>query len=171
MGINLFENAYFGKPYKTRDGRKALYCYKFTKNSYALIVEGGDEFWYVRDDGLVDDWDDSFMDSSYYTDNDIVSEWTYEVEEPSKEQMIAKYLYENKGYPIDLNGNLPSFEETMKDVELYNKYKMKKLIDKACDFIRKNFKNDYQGKGEPVVRTDYSFVESIIEDLTKYMED
>ena len=49
--------------------------------------------------------------------------------------------------------------------------KKKKLIDKACDFIRKNFKNDYQGKGEPVVRTDYSFVESIIEDLTKYMEE
>ena len=55
------------------------------------------------------------------------------------EQMIAKYLYENKGYPIDLNGNLPSFEETMKDVKLYDEYKKKKLIDKACDFIRKNF--------------------------------
>jgi hypothetical protein len=85
--------------------------------------------------------------------------------------MIAKYLYENKGYPIDLNGNLPSFEETMKDVELYNEHKKRKLIDKACDFIRKNFKNDYQGKGEPVVRTYYSFVESIIEDLTKAMEE
>lgn len=95
-------------------------------------------------------------------------EWA---DENPNEQMIAKYLYENKGYPIDLNGNLPSFDETMKDVELYDKYKKKKLIDKACDFIRKNFKNDYQGKGEPVVRTDYSFVESIIEDLTKAMEE
>ena len=27
--------------------------------------------------------------------------------------MIAKYLYEKKGYPIDMNGNLPSFDETM----------------------------------------------------------
>ena len=98
----------------------------------------------------------------------VGAEWA---DKNPNEQMIAKYLYENKGYPIDLNGNLPSFEETMKDVELYNKYKKKKLIDKACDFIRKNFKNDYQGKGEPVVRTDYSFVESIIEDLTKYMEE
>ena len=95
-------------------------------------------------------------------------EWA---DENPNDQMIAKYLYENKGYPIDLNGNLPSFDETMKDVELYDKYKKKKLIDKACDFIRKNFKNDYQGKGEPVVRTDYSFVESIIEDLTKAMEE
>ena len=98
----------------------------------------------------------------------VGAEWA---DKNPNEQMIAKYLYENKGYPIDLNGNLPSFEETMKDVELYNKYKMKKLINKACDFIRKNFKNDYQGKGEPVVRTDYSFVESIIEDLTKAMEE
>ena len=72
---NLFKEIYFGKPYKTRDGRKALYCYKFTNNSHALIIEGDDEFWYVRDDGLVDDFDDSFMDSSYYTDKDIVSEW------------------------------------------------------------------------------------------------
>ena len=96
------------------------------------------------------------------------AEWA---DENPNEQMIAKYLYENKGYPIDLNGNLPSFEETMKDVELYNEHKKKKLIDKACDFIRKNFKNDYQGKGEPVVRTYYSFVESIIEDLTKAMEE
>lgn len=73
--FNLFKEAYFGKPYKTRDGRKALYCYKFTDNSHALIVEGDEEFWYVRNDGLVDDFDDSFMDSSYYTDKDIVSEW------------------------------------------------------------------------------------------------
>ena len=75
LGFNLFKGAYFGKPYKTRDGRKALYCYKFTDNSHALIVEGDEEFWYVRDDGLVDDFDDSFMDESYYTDKDIVSEW------------------------------------------------------------------------------------------------
>lgn len=72
---NLFKEVYFGKPYKTRDGKKALYCYKFTNNSHALIIEGDEEFWYVRDDGLVDDWDDSYMDSSYYTVKDIVSEW------------------------------------------------------------------------------------------------
>ena len=72
---NLFKEVYYGKPYKTRDGRKALYCYKFADNSHALIIEGEEEFWYVRDDGLVDDFDNSFMDSSYYTDKDIISEW------------------------------------------------------------------------------------------------
>ena len=49
------------------------------------------------------------------------------------ERMIAKYLYEKKGYPIDLNGHLPSFDETMKDVERYNAYKEDKFIEKACD--------------------------------------
>jgi len=49
------------------------------------------------------------------------------------EKMIAKYLYEKKGYPIDLNGNLPSFDETMKDAEKYLKYKQDKFIEKACD--------------------------------------
>ena len=28
-------------------------------------------------------------------------------DENPDEKMIAKYLYEKKGYPIDLNGNLP----------------------------------------------------------------
>ena len=37
---NIFENAYFGKPYKTRDGRKAVYI-KCSKNSniHYLIIE------------------------------------------------------------------------------------------------------------------------------------
>ena len=72
----------------------------------------------------------------------VGAEWA---DKNPNEQMIAKYLYENKGYPIDLNGNLPSFEETMKDVELYDKYKMKKLIDKACDFIKDKLPMEYDG--------------------------
>lgn len=43
--------------------------------------------------------------------------------------------------------------------------------DKVYEFIKKNFKNDYQGKGEPVVSTDYSFIENIIEDLTKTIDE
>lgn len=72
---NLFKGVYFGKPYKTRDGRKALYLYKLTPNLQALIIEGDEEICYFRDDGLPDDWDDTYMDSAYYSDKDIVSEW------------------------------------------------------------------------------------------------
>ena len=75
MNINIFKDAFFGKPYKTRDGRKAIYLYKFDSHEHAIFVEGDEETEYVRDDGLPYDWDDSYMDSSYYTDKDIVSEW------------------------------------------------------------------------------------------------
>lgn len=40
-------------------------------------------------------------------------------------QYIAEYLYKEKGYPISLNGEIPTFEETMKDVQTYNDYKAK----------------------------------------------
>ena len=56
-------------------------------------------------------------------------------DENPDERMIAKFLSEKKGYPIDLNGNLPSFEETMKDVEKYNKYKEDKLIERAAEWL------------------------------------
>lgn len=74
---------------------------------------------------------------------------TLEVKEVSSEnpdeQMIARYLYEKKGYPIDLNGNIPSFEETMKDVEKYNKYKEDKFIEKACNWLKENKDHPFIG--------------------------
>ena len=67
---NIFENAYFGKVYKTRDGRKALYinCSK-KSNIHQLIIEN--DFMSKRayyKDGH----------HEYYKNNmkeDIVSEW------------------------------------------------------------------------------------------------
>ena len=46
---------------------------------------------------------------------------------------IAEYLYKEKGYPISLNGDIPTFEETMKDVQTYYAYKNETKIEKACD--------------------------------------
>ena len=51
-------------------------------------------------------------------------------------QTIAEYLYKEKGYPISLNGEIPTFEETMKDVQVYNAYKEKQWIEKACNWFR-----------------------------------
>ena len=48
---------------------------------------------------------------------------------------IAEYLYKEKGYPISLNGDIPTFEVTMKDVRDYNAYKEKKLIEIACKWL------------------------------------
>lgn len=51
-------------------------------------------------------------------------------------QNIAEYLYKEKGYPISLNGEIPTFEETMKAVQAYNAYKEKQWIEKACNWLR-----------------------------------
>ena len=75
------------------------------------------------------------------------------------EKMIAKYLYEKKGYPIDLNGNIPLFDETMKDAEKYLKYKQDKFIEKALKQIRKE------------IRPYYSEVKYKYKDFKKYIEE
>ena len=50
--------------------------------------------------------------------------------EHPKSYTIAEYLYKEKGYPISLNGDIPTFEEVVKDIQAYNNYKMRQ---KACD--------------------------------------
>lgn len=72
------------------------------------------------------------------------AEWS---DENPDEKMIAKYLCEKKGYPIDLNGNLPSFDETMKDAEKYLKYKQDKFIEKASKWITENY-HEYDHRDE-----------------------
>ena len=51
-------------------------------------------------------------------------------------QNIDEYLYKEKGYPISLNGEIPTFEETMKAVQAYYAYKEKQWIEKACNWLR-----------------------------------
>ena len=85
------------------------------------------------------------------------------------ERMIAKYLYEKKGYPIDLNGHLPSFDETMKDVEKYNAYKEDKFIEKAITYLILNTRTVHYSFGDK--RELFSpNLEVVIEDFKKYME-
>ena len=74
-----------------------------------------------------------------YTEHDIKqafekgAEWAYK--NPNS-KTIAKYLYKEKGYPISLDGEIPTFEETMKDVQTYNAYKKEQWIEKACNWLR-----------------------------------
>lgn len=49
---------------------------------------------------------------------------------------ISEYLDKEKGCPISLNGEIPTFEVTMKDVRDYNAYKEKRLIEIACKWLR-----------------------------------
>lgn len=54
-------------------------------------------------------------------------------DEHPKSKTIAEYLYKEKGYPISLNGDIPTYEEVVKHVQTYNNYKMRQRIEKACD--------------------------------------
>ena len=77
----------------------------------------------------------SFIDALEVKETDL---------EKEERKKIAKYLYEKKGYPIDLNGNIPSFEETMKDAEQYVRYKQDKFIEMAWDWIEDNLLSSNQ---------------------------
>lgn len=70
----IFENAYFGKPYKTRNERKAIYLWANKKDGHSLIVEDEKKPHHYNDEGK---W--------YSLDNenqlDIISEWKVKINE------------------------------------------------------------------------------------------
>lgn len=67
---NIFKNAYFGKPYKTRDGRKAHYCGKQVLMNICEL-----------DGELIDFFSDGTYCNSGETSFDIVSEHQEELNE------------------------------------------------------------------------------------------
>ena len=90
------------------------------------------------------------------------AEWA---DENPDENRIAKFLYEKKGYPIDMNGNLPSFDETMKDVEKYLKYTQDQFIDKACTWLKDRAESFVVNT--PLCYYDYK---QAVEDFKNYMK-
>lgn len=69
---NIFKNAYFCKPYKTRDGRKAFYIHHYkdseSDDMYYLIIDGSVVTYVWGADGKIA--------PNYNNDGlDIVSEW------------------------------------------------------------------------------------------------
>lgn len=78
---NIFENAYFGKVYKTRDGRKAVYT-QGSINCHWLAVEGTSFTWGYNNNGnLVSKIDESM---------NIVSEWQEEIDEEKIDELARK---------------------------------------------------------------------------------
>lgn len=62
--------------------------------------------------------------------------WKTDVEYIRKDALV-KYLYEEKGYPITLNGELLHWDELNKHLAEYNKWKKDAFIKKTCEFINK----------------------------------
>lgn len=77
---NIFEKAYFGKTYKTRDDKKAIYHWYDNEHLHAhhLIIEDGEEV-NCHDDG-------KNICNDYPTSRDIVSEF----EETINEKELAE---------------------------------------------------------------------------------
>lgn len=81
---NIFENAYFGKSYKTREGKRAILI-GFNPLVVALddINNKGGYYYRVFEDGRIND--DTYP--TFETKFDIVSEWQ---EEPRREEKLDK---------------------------------------------------------------------------------
>lgn len=79
---NIFENAYFGKSYKTRDGRKAIYWkYEPLERWHILIMENS-LLTAVLSDGK--------MCSQINCGRDIVSEWQEEINVEAFKELTKK---------------------------------------------------------------------------------
>lgn len=88
---NIFENAYFGKPYKTRGGDKALFQYKDTCQAH-LITESEH----------IDVYLDGIIDSRFFDANlDIISEWEEPINEEELDEITKAYLQLNVLYRCD----------------------------------------------------------------------
>lgn len=106
MEKNIFEGAYFGKPYKTRGEKKAIYINiensafrKHKGKSHYLIIE--DDPWCAQPYnvcGFIED------ETNFSNDpRDIISEWAEEVDENELDRLAEEFCdieYEN---PINVN--------------------------------------------------------------------
>lgn len=73
--LNIFRKVSFGKAYRTRDGRKAIYVGRKSKNLYFVIVEGSPKYLTYFEYGR------RFEDnaSNELSDYDIVGTWDFSI--------------------------------------------------------------------------------------------
>lgn len=85
---NMFENAYFGKAYKTRDGRKAYFRHyqHGDLRPYMCLIDG-EEHWY-RLNGKNYVWKEDDYDNPI----DIVSEWQETINEEELDRLVRKKI-------------------------------------------------------------------------------
>lgn len=105
--INTFKNAYFGKAYKTRDGRKAIYCkyemiYGVVPNSEHSITK---HLLLINNMQFVNVFEDGTTVKEKEYPNDIVSEW----QEPIDEEKLNKIATES--YPYFFSDDIDTWEE------------------------------------------------------------
>lgn len=95
---NIFENAYFGKPYKTRDGKKAIYIY------YGPDVQHP----FINYHHLIYDGQNQIVAITNY--EEIISEWQEEI----NEEELDKFAEESSPRVGKLD-NIFSYKEGFKE--------------------------------------------------------
>ena len=84
---NIFKDAYFSKPYKTRDGRKAIYTI-MSCDSHWLAIQDTSLTWEYNDNGELSSGIDAAMD--------IISEWDEEIDEEEVNKLASEYIKTKK---------------------------------------------------------------------------
>jgi hypothetical protein len=80
-----------------------------------------------------------------------------------RKDALVKYLYEEKGYPITLNGELVHWDELNKHLAEYIKWKKDAIIEKVCKFLDDRIKHD---------SIDYPMATPhLIDDVKNYMKE
>lgn len=97
----------------------------------------------------------SFEEGAKWADENLNKKTTY-----------TKQELRDMGFGFDLNGNIETPEECYKRAEKYIEYRKKKLIDKACEFLKDNLANRIYNR-DCYLDT---FTELFIEDFRKAME-
>lgn len=100
---NIFKNAYFGKPYKTRDGRKALYWRYVNRNGefiHHLILPNKSGKPMSKKDEIIANKEGKNLNTSYTElSTDIVSEWQEEVNKAELDKLtldaVKQSLFSN----------------------------------------------------------------------------
>lgn len=90
------------------------------------------------------------------------------VEEYIRKNALVKYLSEEKGYPITLNGELVHWDELNKHLAEYNKWKKDAFIEEACMKLKKLMYDNLMFQGR-LHREEV--IDNFVEDFKKYMED
>lgn len=98
---NIFENAYFGKAQKTRDGRQAIYTI-MSCGSHWLTIQDTSFTWEYNDNGKLASNIDNALD--------IVSEWEETINEEELDRLAEEYI-QGFDYAIEISPNLLSLKK------------------------------------------------------------
>lgn len=134
MNKNIFENAYFGKAYKTRDGRKARFVINMGGNyghPYRLVIEGSDHFFNYDRYGRM---------ANAERDSDIVSEWQEEINEEELDKLaIEERADKYVGRLASSFLGFPDILEGGKNGYIVGAAEQKQIdIDKACKWLKES---------------------------------